>query len=107
MSYTVTLSSGIELKDLRQNGNCFVSKSPVREETFMGALDKVVISGEPDGMEPSTYELGEHKCMELGRVFKADGEWYFYLTEPSGEELEKLKVQGNIEYIAMMTGVEL
>ena len=107
MSYKVTLSNGVELKDLALNVNCFVSKSPITAQTFAGGLDKVVISGTSDGIEPCAYELGEHKAMELGGVFSVDGEWYFYLTEPSAEELEKLKTQADIEYIAMMTGVEL
>ncbi|MBQ7216811.1 MAG: hypothetical protein IJS39_12610 [Synergistaceae bacterium] len=107
MSYSVILSNGTELRDLRLSGNCFVSKVPVSAETFSGGLDRVTISGTQDGIEPCAYELGEHKAMELGRVFTVSGEWYFWLEEPSTEELRRLKDRADIEYIAMMTGVEL
>ena len=108
MSYSVTLSNGNVLSGLQVSGTCFVSKTPVSAEMFSDWNGKLSISGSRDaGQEPCPYEVGEHEHMGLDRVFTVDGEWYFYLTEPSAEELEKLKTQADIEYIAMMTGVEL
>ena len=107
MSYTVTLSNGVELKNLTLNGNCFVSKAPVSEQTFSGGLNRVVITGTQDGFEPSAYELGEHRAMELGGVFRLEGEYYFWLSEPDAEQLARLKDRADIDYLAMMMGVEI
>lgn len=108
MSYSINLSNGTTLSGLKISGTCFVSKSAVSEQTFIGGLDRVSISGSAaEGEQMCPYELGEHRGMELGGVFKLDGEWYFWLTEPNAEELAMLKVQADVEYLAMMSGVEL
>ena len=116
MIYTVTLSNGNKLEGLRASGSYFVSGSEVTEEMFSGGLTLVKVSavrskGEDANMGVLGYdspcELGEHRNMELGDMFKSGGEWYFMLKEPDAEELEKLKVQADIEYLAMMTGVTL
>ncbi len=47
--------------------------------------------------------------MELIRCQKDDalGGWAFVIRDIPAEKLEKLKTRGDIEYIAMMTGIEL
>ncbi len=75
---------------------------------FSGKLDRVRVSVNP-GSDAADYEgiAGEHIAMELGGIFEADGEWYFWLREPDAQELARMKDRADIEYIAMMTGVEL
>ncbi len=45
--------------------------------------------------------------MELVQVKKYGDEWWFILREMSAAELKELKNRGDIDYIAMMTGVTL
>ena len=45
--------------------------------------------------------------MELVQVKKYGDEYWFILRDLSQEELKELKNRGDIEYIAMMSGIEL
>lgn len=109
---TITVSDGTQLSGLGLNGNNFISPVEVTEETFRGKLGKVVISGNPETVEPGL--IGEHEHMELVQIAHytqathgvADG-WYFVLREIPADELERLQARGDIDYIAMMTGIEL
>ncbi len=104
-TFTVTLADGTSIKGLGLNGNNFVSKTEVTPEMFAGKLGHVVIEG-PDGADDAGL-IGEHEHMELIQIAHyADG-WYFVLRDTPTEKLEGLKNRGDIEYIAMMTGVEL
>ena len=108
MIYTVTLSNGKVFSGLRMSGTCFVSKSEVKAEDFSGGLKKVHVHAAGNSSEEAglneTYELG---YCELGGVFVVEGEYYFWLNEPDAAEVSRLKAEADIEYIAMMTGVEL
>ena len=108
----ITLADGTQLSGLELNGNNFVSKTEVTEETFRGKLGKVVISGNAEADESGL--IGEHEHMELVQIAHytqathsmPDG-WYFVLRDIPPDELERLQARGDIDYIAMMTGVEL
>lgn len=110
--FMVTLADGTQLKDLEMNGNNFFSKTEVTANTFRGKLGRVVITGDTEADEAGL--IGEHSNMELVQIAHytqkthglADG-WYFVLREISADELEKLQARGDIDYIAMMTGVKL
>ena len=109
---TVTLADGTQLSGLELNGNNFVSKTEVTADTFKGKLGRVIIEGDAEADEAGL--IGEHHNMELVQVTHytqathglADG-WYFALREIPAAELEALRNRGDIDYIAMMTGVEL
>ena len=109
---TITLADGTQLSGLGMNGNNFISPVEVTEETFRGKLGKVVISGNAETDEAGL--IGEHEHMELVQIAHytqathglADG-WYFVLRDIPAAELERLQARGDIDYIAMMTGVEL
>ena len=106
-TFTVTLADGTSITGLELNGNNFVSKTEVTPEMFAGKLSHVTITG-PDGVDDAGLR-GEHGLMELIRCQKDDslGGYAFVLRDIPAEKLEKLKNRGDIEYIAMMTGVEL
>ena len=108
MSYTLSLSNGKTFSGLDVNGNCFTSKVKISAEDFSGGLAHVTLSGEPDtdcGHAP--FENGELPACRLGGVFFCDGLWYFWLMPYSEEELEHLQDRADIEYLAMMSEVEL
>ena len=94
------------------NGNNLISKTKVTEETFRGKLSKVMITGDAEADEAGL--IGEHHNMELVQVAHytqathgmADG-YYFVLRDIPADELERMQNRGDIDYIAMMTGVQL
>ena len=106
-NFKVTLSDGSIIDDLTLNGNNFISQTEVTLDMFDGKLAHVVIEG-PDGADDAGL-IGEHEHMELVRCQKDDalGGWAFVIRDIPAEKLEKLRDRGDIEYIAMMTGVEL
>lgn len=111
-TFEITLADGTKLAGLELNGNNFMSKTEVTAETFNGKLGHVVIDGNKALDE--TGLIGEHSNMELIQIAhytKAkhgmeDG-WYFVLRDIPTAELEKVKIQGDIEYVAMMSGIDL
>ena len=111
-TFAVTLADGTQLAGLELNGNNFISKAEITEQTFAGKLGKVIITGDAEDDEYGL--IGEHHNMELVQIAHytqkvhgcADG-WYFVLRDIPASELEDLQLRGNIDYIAMMTGVDL
>ena len=98
--YTVTLSDGTELTDLTLNGNNFISTEEVTEDTFAGKLLEVTIS---DGETEEVLHNAE--LIQISTL--VPGEWWFILREIPADVLRERKIQANIEYIAMMTDVDL
>lgn len=97
--YTITLSDGTVLSNLRLNGNNYVSQDEVTDETFERNLSHVIIS---DG---ETEQIMENA--ELIQIAHYSDGWYFILRETPEEVLEKRQLQADVDYIAAMTGVEL
>ena len=98
--FTITLSDGTTLRDLELNGNNFISLDPVADDTFTDNLSPVIIS--------NGERSEEHDQMVLVQnVRHADGRYWFILRDVTLAEIEAAKTRADIEYIAMMTGVEL
>lgn len=98
-TYKITLTDGTVLDNLKLNGNNFISDTPIDEEMFIDNCVSVTIS---DG---STEEL--HENMALVQIMKINEEYHFILKDLSTDEIERIKTKADIEYIAMMTEVEL
>lgn len=103
--FTVILSDGTQLANLELNGNNFISDNAITEETFSGRLSKVIITGDPD--EDVCGLIGEHENMALVKVQERNGKFWFILRDMSRDELERLKDRSDIDYVAMMAGVDL
>lgn len=97
--WKITLSDGTQLENLRLSGNNYISKKEITENDFKGKLSKVLIEGND--------EKQEYTNMELVQIVKYDDGYYFVLRELSEDELNKIKTKSDIEYIAMMTDVDL
>ncbi len=97
--YAITLADGTVIENLKLNGNNFISENPVSADIFDGNCSPVVISNED-------YDE-KHEHMELVQVAEYDGQYWFILRDLSYEELDKIKTRSDIEYLAMMAGVEL
>lgn len=97
--YSITLADGTELTDLELNGNNFISADPIEADIFTANCSPVVIS---DGEHEEV-----HDNMELVQIMPVGGEYWFILRDLTQDELDKIRMQADIEYIAMMTDVEL
>lgn len=103
-SWKITLADGTKLENLSLNGNNFVSENEITEDIFEGNLLKVKIEGiNEEGQEI----IEEHNHMELIQIAQYDDGYYFALRDLTDEELEKMKMQSDIEYLAMMSDVDL
>ena len=103
-SWKITLADGTKLENLSLNGNNFVSENEITEDIFEGNLLKVKIEGINDeGQEI----IEEHNHMELVQIAHYKDGYYFVLRDISEAELEKLKMQSDIEYLAMMSDIDL
>lgn len=98
--YKITLADGTVIENLKMNGNNFISLLPVTEDMFAYNCSCVTINdGENDVV---------HENMELVQITEPEtGVYWFVLRDISAQELAQMKMQSDIEYIAMMSGVEL
>ena len=97
--YKITLADGTEIRNLRLNGNNFISDAPISETIFDGNGSTVIINdGETDEF---------HENMELGQITPVGDEYWFVLRDLTAAELKQIKMQSDIEYVAMMAGVEI
>ncbi len=98
-SWKITLSDGTRLENLGLNGNNFISGAKITEDDFKGKLSKVIIEGKDFKQE--------YNNMELVQIAHYEDGYYFVLREISQEELDKLKMQSDIEYLAMMSDIDM
>lgn len=98
--YKIILDDGTVINDLTLNGNNFISKLPIDASVFDGNCHSVTIC---DGIVEEV-----HSNMELVQIVHVEnGEYWFVLRDISAEELSTMKFQSDMEYIAMMIGIEL
>lgn len=93
---TIALSNGTELTGLELNGNNYISPEKLTEDTFADGLSPVVINGE------------EHEQMALVQCIQhEDGRTWFILRDVAAEEVAQAKLRADIDFLALMTDVEL
>lgn len=90
-----------QFKDLKLSGNNYISKTKITEDDFKGKLSKITIENETD----KTSEELEH--VELVQIVHYEDGYYFVLRQLSADEIDKIKTKADIEYLAMMTDVDL
>ena len=98
-TYSITLADGTVIGDLKLNGNNYISTQEIKEDVFADNLYTVTIY---DGENEET-----HTNMELIQLKKYENEYWFILRDIPPNELKQLKLQADLEYIAMMTGIKL
>lgn len=97
--YKITLADGTVIENLRLNGNNYISDNEITADMFLGNLSTVTIN---DGEKDTVY-----KNMDLVQIVKYDDEYWFILRTMTKRELQELKNRADIDYIAMMTEVEI
>ena len=100
-SFKITLADGTQFKNLKLNGTNYISKTKITEDDFKGKLSKVIIENETE------KKSEEFKHMELVQIVHYEDGYYFVLRELSEQELKDIKIQGNLDYLAMMVDVDL
>lgn len=98
-TYMITLTSGRELTNLTVNGSYYISDTAVTEETFLDNLYNVKIS---DGENETT-----HLAMNLVDIIQRNNKYWFALADRTHEEIERDRTWAAIEYMAMMSGIEI
>ena len=97
--YKITLADGTVIDNLRLNGNNYISDKELTADVFLGNLAKVIVN---DGERDTVYEN-----MELVQIVKYDEEYWFVLRTMTKRELQDLKNRADIDYLAMMSDIEL
>ncbi len=100
-TYTITLTDGTVLSGLKLINGSFYSEQPITADIFKNNLTNVTISG------GAITEI--HKQMKLANnfVFQTEGSWHFTLSDVSEEEIKMNKLRSDLEYLAMMSDIEL
>ncbi|MCD8119770.1 MAG: hypothetical protein LUE29_09895 [Lachnospiraceae bacterium] len=98
-TYSITLADGTVLDTLSLNGNNFISKTAISADIFESNLSSVTIN---DGETDKTYTN-----MTLVHLTEYSGEYWFTLRELTSAEIKEMQLYSDLEYLAMMTGVEL
>jgi hypothetical protein len=102
-SFKITLSDGTKFENLKLSGNYYITQKEITEKDFKGKLSKVII----EETEDKKTTKNEYTHMELIQILHYEDGYYFALRELSQDEIDKITIQSNIEYLAMMTGVDL
>lgn len=98
--YKIILANGYVLDDLRKEISYYVSDKPIDQEVLKDNLYRIEISH--DGIR------NQLKNMKLVSYYqKENGETGFAIESVSEMELEIAKIRSNLDYIAMMTGVNI
>lgn len=97
--FTIILSDNTQLTNLKMVGNTFISQTPIPASTFERRLDSVTFT---DGMMSNT-----HGPMELVSITNQGNVTHFELRDLTNEEILSRKFQGDIDFLAMMSDVDM
>lgn len=111
MSYTITLSDGSKLENLRANGNNFIADYPVTEDTFKYKLSSINIEGEDEtglalGIETGHFDNMQVVAIQHDLYYMEPGEYWFVLAPIPEDQLRYADLNAKIAYIGMMTDVD-
>lgn len=102
----IKLSDGTVLGPFEINGTCYMTKQQYSKEFFEGKLSPVTITEiMSDGQE---YPMN-HPHMEFSNCmpYDEDGNYLLVIYDIPKEEIERRRMESNIEFLAMMTDVSL
>lgn len=98
--FKLILADGTEIKNLTRNGDNFISDTRVDESLFAGNLTTLTIT---DG-EDVTIEMNN---AELIQQIEYQGKYWLCFRELSERELKGMALESQIQYLAMMTDVDI
>lgn len=97
--YTMVLSDGTIIENLRKNGDNYISTSKLTVDMFEGKLSSITIKS-------SDSEVTMEN-MDLVQITKMFNEYWFVLRQFSTTEIAIAKMSSDIDFLAMMQDVEL
>lgn len=92
---SLTLADGTVLADLKVNGDNFISETDIIDKLTPANLVKIAIDG------------GELGAMKLAGYREYPDGYHFVLIEKKQSELEIERLSAKLEYVAIMTDVEV
>lgn len=107
-TWTVALADGTLIESLTLGGNNFQSEAEITADMFDGNLSEVHISASDGDMTGCAYPVVLHDA-ELVQIThdNPDGKWWFILRELSEDELFKMRVRAQLDYLAMNSDIDL
>lgn len=96
MNITLILADGLKIENLEVNGNCLLSETEIPDELLTDILLLTVTVGE------TTYEN-----VTLARKWEDGGKYWLALRQKTADEVREEKMKSMVEYIAMMSDVEV
>ncbi len=108
--YRIKLNDGSEVSELKLVGNVFQSEHELTFGMFAGKLSPCEITGKSEEGEDEDGErmyCGAHDILKLCYVRKRNGKWEVGLSEYEAHELAMLKLRGDVDFVAIMSGIEL
>lgn len=103
--YEIILSDGSRLTNLKLNGNNFVSETEVTEDMFEGKLDEIRITDHQGYDQTFTnMQLAFIQYYDMDGMMSG---YYFVLSEIPREELRWMALESTMEYLAMMSDIDL
>lgn len=98
--YTITLANGNVFKNLQCNGLYFISASEITEDQLSGKIS------------PVTFQHGSHTFVVDYMAFKeilhpTEDEWWMRFETIQPDEVKRLATAAKMDYLSMMTGVDL
>lgn len=98
--YTITLADGTELKGLGKNGNNYISAAEIDESIFTDNTSEIIITD-----ENGTEEVIKNAVF-IQQMRFPDG-YYICFAQRTATELAFEKMHSQIDYVAMMTDVDI
>ena len=98
--YTIRLADGTKLKGLGKNGNNYISATEIDESIFTDNTSEIVITDE-NGVEEVIKN-----AVFIQQMRFPDG-YYICFTQKTVTELAFEKMQSQIDYVAMMTDIDI
>lgn len=100
-TYTITFMNGEVLSGLRMNGNNFIAAHDFDDELLsdFNLMEVTINDGE--------FEYTVNNMKKIHKTKYPDGSVYFTIEEKTARELLDEEINAKIEYIAMMTEVEI
>ena len=106
--YKIKFSDGTELVNLKVNGDFFITEQAITEDFFKGKLSSIEISGSPDSENEDRAPIyGVRKNLILSGVYKIENGSEFAFRERTKTEMEFEKQQAQIDYLSMMSDIEM
>lgn len=101
-TFKITLADGTSIEGLTQNGNNFISETEIDETIFKDNCSPMTV--ESSGGDVTTYENGAF--IQQTHYEGVDG-YYLAFREKTAEEIKMETMQSQIDYLSMMTGIEI